>query len=202
MGRVRTGYALAYRVGLTPWEGYGRAAATSIRRQLDREVAERPDPPGRALDLGCGRGQKAVELARRGWEVVGVDNVPRAIDAANRQRITGATFAVADVTELTQADLGTFDFFLDVGCFQHLGAEQRAAAGKGISKLAEPGATLLMLEFGPTPIRSLVGGVTRAEIEEALPGWDLLSVEHAQTKGLGWPMTRMSPRWYRLRRSS
>jgi 2-polyprenyl-3-methyl-5-hydroxy-6-metoxy-1,4-benzoquinol methylase len=202
MGRVRTGYALAYRVGLTPWEGYGRAAATSIRRQLDREVAERPDPPGRALDLGCGRGQKAVELARRGWEVVGVDNVPRAIDAANRQRITGATFAVADVTELTQADLGTFDFFLDVGCFQHLGAEQRAAAGKGISKLAEPGATLLMLEFGQTSIRSLVGGVTRAEIEEALPGWDLLSVEHAQTKGLGWPMTRMSPRWYRLRRSS
>jgi SAM-dependent methyltransferase len=202
MGRVRTGYALAYRVGLTPWEGYGRAAATSIRRQLDREVAERPDPPGRALDLGCGRGQKAVELARRGWEVVGVDNVPRAIDAANRQRITGATFAVADVTELTQADLGTFDFFLDVGCFQHLGAEQRAAAGKGISKLAEPGATLLMLEFGQTSIRSLVGGVTRAEIEEAFPGWDLLSVEHAQTKGLGWPMTRMSPRWYRLRRSS
>jgi 2-polyprenyl-3-methyl-5-hydroxy-6-metoxy-1,4-benzoquinol methylase len=202
MGRVRTGYALAYRVGLTPWEGYGRVAATSIRRQLDREVAERPDPPGRALDLGCGRGQKAVELARRGWEVVGVDNVPRAIDAANRQRITGATFAVADVTELTQADLGTFDFFLDVGCFQHLGAEQRAAAGKGISKLAEPGATLLMLEFGQTPIRSLVGGVTRAEIEEALPGWDLLSVEHAQTKGLGWPMTRMSPRWYRLRQSS
>jgi SAM-dependent methyltransferase len=202
MGRVRTGYALAYRVGLTPWEGYGRAAATSIRRQLDREVAERPDPPGRALDLGCGRGQKAVELARRGWEVVGVDNVPRAIDAANRQRITGATFAVADVTELTQADLGTFDFFLDVGCFQHLGAEQRAAAGKGISKLAEPGATLLMLEFGQNPIRSLVGGVTRTEIEEALPGWDLLSVEHAQTKGLGWPMTRMSPRWYRLRRSS
>jgi SAM-dependent methyltransferase len=202
MGRVRIGYALAYRLGLTPWESYGRAAATSIRAQLDREVAERPDPPGRALDLGCGRGQKAVELARRGWEVVGVDNVPRAIDAANREGVPGATFVVADVTELAKTDLGTFDFFLDVGCFQHLDAEQRAAAGQAISGLADPGATLLMLEFGDTPIRSLVGGVTRAEIEEALPDWELLSVERAQTKGLGWPMTRMSPRWYRLRRST
>ena len=192
-------YAIVYRVGFTPWERYGTAAAESIRVLLDREVADRGRPPGRALDLGCGRGQYTTVLTRRGWDVVGVDHVPRAIDAANRKRIPGARFVVADVTDLTAADLGTFDFFFDVGCFQHLNAAQRAAEGRSVSALANPGATLLMLEFGATRFRYLVGGVSRSEVEAALPGWEMLSVEPAQTEGLGWPMTKTGPQWYRLR---
>ena len=31
-------------------------------------------------------------------------------------------------------------------------------------------------------------------------GWTLVAVDPAQTEGLGWPMNRTSPRWYRLRR--
>jgi SAM-dependent methyltransferase len=30
-------------------------------------------PPGRALDLACGEGRNAIWLARRGWDVTGVD---------------------------------------------------------------------------------------------------------------------------------
>jgi SAM-dependent methyltransferase len=117
---------------------------------LDREEAERSRPLGRAIDLGCGRGLYTAELARRGWEAVGVDNVPRAIDAANRRGVSGATFVVGDVTDLAPADLGTFDFFLDVGCFSGLSPEQRLAEGRGVSALANAGATLLVLAFGPT----------------------------------------------------
>jgi SAM-dependent methyltransferase len=197
---MSTGYALAYRLGITPWERYGKAAAPSVAALLDREQAERSHPLGRALDLGCGRGQKTDELARRGWEAVGVDNVRRAIDAANRRAVAGATFVVGDVTDLVRADLGTFDFFLDAGCFQHLDSEQRLAAGRGVSSLANPGATLLMLEFQSTRMRSVVGGVTREDVETALPGWEMLSVEPAETTGLGWPLTKTAPQWYRLRR--
>ena len=125
--RVSTGYALAYRFGLTPWERYARAAAASIGALLDKEEAERERPPGRALDLGCGRGQQTHELARRGWAAVGIDNIPRAIDAANRRADSGATFVVGDVTDLAPADLGTFDLFFDAGCFQGLSSEQRLA---------------------------------------------------------------------------
>ena len=200
MSRMSTGYAFAYRFGLTPWEGYGRAAAASIGALLDREKAERSRPLGRALDLGCGRGQYTPELAKRGWEAVGIDNIPRAIDAANRKGVSGATFVVGDVTDLAHADLGTFDFFFDVGCFQGLNPEQRLAEGRGVSALANPDATLLMLEFTATRMRSVVGGVTRAEVEAALPGWEMLSVEPAQTAGLGWPLTKTAPQWYRLRR--
>jgi 2-polyprenyl-3-methyl-5-hydroxy-6-metoxy-1,4-benzoquinol methylase len=115
MRKVSTGYALAYRLGFTPWERYGEEAAASIGALLDREETARSHPPGRALDLGCGRGQKTHELARRGWAAVGIDNVPRAIEAANRTGTSGATFVVGDVTDLASADLGTFDFFLDAG---------------------------------------------------------------------------------------
>jgi SAM-dependent methyltransferase len=193
-------YALVYRVGFTPWERYGTAAVDSIRTLLDREVADRAGRPGRALDLGCGRGQYTTELTRRGWDVVGVDHVPRAIEAANRKHIPNARFVVADVTDLGSTDIGTFDFFFDVGCFQHLSASQRTVAGRSVSALADRNATLLMLEFGVTPFRHLVGGVSRSEVESAFPGWEMLSVEPAQTQVLGWPLTRTGPQWYRLRK--
>jgi SAM-dependent methyltransferase len=195
-------YALFYRFGLTPWERYRTAAAASIEALLDREEAERSRPLGRALDLGCGRGQYTPELARRGWEAVGIDYVPRAIDAANRRAVSGATFVVGDVTDLAPADLGMFDFFFDVGCFQGLSSEQRLAEGRGVSALANPGATLLMLAFQPTSMRSLAGGVSEADVEAAFPGWEMLSVEPADTAGLGWPMNKTSPQWYRLRRQT
>src|SRR2546429_1570957 len=201
-GRPMSRYALFYRFGLTPWERYRTAAAASIEALLDREEAERSRPFGRALDLGCGRGQYTPELARRGWEAVGIDYVPRAIDAANRRAGSGATFVVGDVTDLASADLGMFDFFFDVGCFQGLSSEQRLAEGRGVSALANPGATLLMLAFQPTSMRSLAGGVSQADVAAAFPGWEMLSVEPADIEGLGWPMNKTSPQWYRLRRQT
>lgn len=193
-------YAAMYRLGYTPWERYGTAVASSIAQRLDREEAERASPLGRALDLGCGRGRHSSELARRGWEVVGIDYVPRAIDAARRKDIPRASFVVGDVSDLPVGELGTFDFFLDIGCFQHLDADQRFAAGRGITALANPGATLLMMEFTrPTPISSFAGGVSPDEVEAAFPEWVMLSVEAAETEGLDWPMSRMQPQWLRLR---
>jgi SAM-dependent methyltransferase len=194
-----TGYSLAYRLGFTPWEGYRKTAAASIAALLDQEEAARSRPLVRAIDLGCGRGHYTAELARRGWQAVGIGNVPRAIEAANRQRVPGARFVVGDVTDLAAADLGRFDFFLDVGCFQGLSFDQRLAEGRGASAVANAGATLLMLEFGPTRMRSVVGGASRADVEAAFPGWEMLSVQPAETTGLGWPLTKTSPQWYRLR---
>ncbi|TDC89957.1 class I SAM-dependent methyltransferase [Actinomadura sp. 7K507] len=189
-----------YRFGMTPWERYGKAAADSIAALLDREETERSRPLGRALDLGCGRGQFTPELGRRGWEAVGVDYVPAAIEEAKRQEAKGVTYVVGDVTDLPSADLGTFDFFLDIGCFQGFDTGRQRAEGQGVSALANPGSTLLMLAFGVTRLRSRIGGVSQAEVEAAFPDWELLDVQAAETAGLGWPMNRTSPQWYRLRR--
>jgi SAM-dependent methyltransferase len=198
-----TNYARMYRLGMTPWEKYGATAAESIAAVLDREEHDRPRRPlGRALDLGCGRGQFTPELARRGWEAVGVDYVPEAIEAARSRGPQDVTYVVGDVTNLAAAGLGYFDFFLDIGCFQGLDADQRRAAGKGISALAKPDATVLMLAFGPSRYRRLVGGVSRDEVEAAFPDWEMLAVDVAETAGLGWPMSRTAPQWYRLRHSA
>ena len=41
-----------------------------VARQLQREL---PAPPVRVIDLGCGQGTQALRLARRGYDVTGVD---------------------------------------------------------------------------------------------------------------------------------
>ena len=44
-----------------------------VARQLEREL---PPAPVRIIDLGCGQGTQALRLARRGYEVTGVDASP------------------------------------------------------------------------------------------------------------------------------
>jgi hypothetical protein len=58
---------------------------------------------------------------------------------------------------------------------------------------------LLLLSSGPSRWQSLVGGASQEEVETAFGGWEMLAVEPADTAGLGWPMNKTAPRWYRLR---
>lgn len=196
-----TKYTGLYRFGFTPWERYGTAASASIASLLDREETERANPLGRALDLDAAEASTPPELARRGWEAVGIDNVPAAVDAARRRTTNGATYVVGDVTDLLSAELGSFDFFLDIGCFQGLNTGQRRAEADGVTALANPDATLLMLAFGPTRVRWLLEGTSQQEVESAFRDWEMLAVEPADTAGLGWPMNKTAPQWYRLRRA-
>jgi SAM-dependent methyltransferase len=194
-----THYHLLYRLAIRPWERYGRTAHASIAWLLDREETGRPSPPGRALDLGCGRGLIAVILHTRGWETVGVDVVPAAIDAARHRDPHGATYVVGDVTQLSARELGgRFDLFLDMGCFQGLTPSQQRAEGAGVTALASPRATLLLLAFGHTRWWSRFGAASLQEVETAFPAWQVLSVEPAVIAGLGWPLNTTAPCWYRL----
>jgi hypothetical protein len=81
-----------------------------------------------------------------------------------------------------------------------LDAEQHLSQGGGVSALANPGATLLLLSFGPSRWRSLVGGASREDVETAFADWEMLAIEPAATAGLGWPMNKTAPRWYRMGR--
>ena len=196
---MSVGYAIAYRLGIRPWERAGSAAQASFDALLDREEAERPQSPGRALDLGCGRGQHTAELAARGWDAVGLDNIPRALEDARTSAPTGATFVEGDVTAMDPSALGTFDFFLDVGCFHGLSPEQRAAQARGVTSLANPGATLLMVAFSPHRLPFLPWGASAEDVKAAYAGWAIESVERADTSGMPKPLRRTDPHWYRLR---
>jgi len=42
-------------------------------------------PPGQALDLGCGAGRDSLALLRAGWDVVALDRDPRALESLREQ---------------------------------------------------------------------------------------------------------------------
>lgn len=76
-------YKFQYLVGMTPWERMATLPSGDQAIALvGREESGRKPPYGRALDLGCGAGVWSVRLAQRGWEVTGIDIVPKAVRAA------------------------------------------------------------------------------------------------------------------------
>jgi SAM-dependent methyltransferase len=62
-----------------------------------------PAPHGRTLDVGCGEGRVARDLATRGHRVVGVDSSPTLIDFARRADPEGE-YVVADAAALPFPD--------------------------------------------------------------------------------------------------
>ena len=198
-------YTVAYAVGFRPWERAGREAAEQFGELLDREAMERPTPPGRAVDLGCGTGTHAINLASRGWRAVGIDNQHRALKIARARAAasgTDVTFVHGDVTALRAGDIGApADFFLDVGCFHHLPGPGRQAMADCVTVAAAPDATLLMLAFNRARRGPLPPGASREEIETAFGGWKILADEPADTSGMPRALQGSAPRWYRLRLS-
>lgn len=199
-------YKIAYRVGLTPWERMqllpvGEQAST----MLDREENGREPPYGRALDLGCGTGIWSVKLAERGWEVTGVEVVPKALRAAReRAREAGVEvrFVQGDVTALRAADVGAdFRLMLDFGTVHGLTPAQRGDVGREVSAVAAPDATLLMYAAAPGRRGPLPRGMSHADVEAAYPGWKVTDEEPFDVSGAPRPMRNANPRWYRLRRA-
>lgn len=197
-------YRFMYRVGFKPWEQDSATVGRQLDGLLAREEAGRGSPYGRALDLGCGAGRWSVELARRGWRVVGVDVVPRAIESA-RRRASEADVDVAffegDVTALRSAGVGSgFSFFLDVECFNHLSDAQRAAVGREVNAVASPDATMLLLVWTRARRGPLPPGASRNDLTTAFSGWQIVD-EHTYEGELPRPLKNIAPRWYRLARS-
>ena len=139
--RRRLSFELRYLFGRPPWD-------TGITPPEVMAFLERT-PPGRALDLGCGTGTNAVELARRGWEVTAIDFSTRAVAAARRRAA-----AARQPVEVLQGDVsdlrgvhGPFDLVLDIGCFHGLTQPAQARYAAHVTRRTLPGATYLLYTF-------------------------------------------------------
>jgi len=99
------------------------------------------NPPASLLDAGCGTGRVAIELARRGIEVIGAD-VDASMLAAARAADPGITWVEHDLTSL---DLGrVFDVVLMAGnvpLFTPAGTH--AALVAGCARHLGPGGSLI-----------------------------------------------------------
>ena len=200
---MRGWYRFAYRIGFTPWE----SDAPSLIPQFDQLLAlvekNRDVPLGSALDLGCGTGRWSVRLAERGWQVVGVDVVPRAIDAArhrSEQAGVDATFKEGDVTALRAAGVGSnFNFLLDMECFNWLSDCDRTRMAQEVDAVAAHDATLLLLVWSRARRGPFPRGADRQGLESTFSGWRITD-EHPYEGALPRPMKSIDPRWYRFQR--
>jgi SAM-dependent methyltransferase len=175
-------YRLAYSIGLYPWEDSARnqGFAQKISMLFDREESGREPPYGQALDLGCGSGIWGVELARRGWQVTGIDIVAKALSRAS-ERAKNASVKMrlvhGNATALRQAGVGCgFQLVLDTGAFHALNSSQRRVMGLEVSAIAAPDASVLLLLW-PQRRSSSIEDTFRREVEASFPGWKLTDVE-------------------------
>lgn len=200
-------WRLAYRIGFHPWEDLVEHPpyAGKLTELFEREEDGRPPPYGRALDVGCGSAVWGVELARRGWEVTGIDIVDKALRRGEeRAEAEGVELRLvrADVTALREADVGSgYTLVLDTGTFHDLTGPQREAMGREVSAVAAPEATVLLDCFAPRRRGPLPRGASREEIEAAFPRWRVTDVEVADDDPDALArLFRFEERFYRLRR--
>lgn len=107
-----------------------------------------PSPPAQVLDLGCGPGWTSIFLARRGYDVFGIDIAEDMIDIAQqnaaKEDLPNLAFRVADFEEA--ADEGRFDAVLFFDALHH--AEDEGKALSVAYRALKPGGICIAVEPG------------------------------------------------------
>lgn len=163
--------------GTPPWD-IGRPQPAFEALIKDGEIK-----PGRALDIGCGRGDNAIMLAMNGCDVTGMDLVEVAISDAKAkamERHVKVNFVAGDVLQMDrlfcEAD---FDIVIDSGLFHVMTDEERPVFVQQVHRVLKPGGKYFMLCFsdkepeGYGPRR-----ISKAEIERTFtPLFDIIHIK-------------------------
>ena len=159
--------------GVPPWD-IGRAQPEVVRIAAAGGFAEP------VIDVGCGTGENALELASRGLEVLGIDASPRAIGAAEAkasERGLPAEFLVADALDL--GSLGRrFRTALDCGVFHVFDDPERPVYVASLASALERGGVLHLLCFSDRQPGSFgPRRVTQQELKHSFAdGWDVSEI--------------------------
>jgi SAM-dependent methyltransferase len=132
-----------YAAGDLPWD------TGHPTRHLVELVEEGTVPAGRALEIGCGTGTNALWLAGRGFDVLGVDLSPLAIERALAKAAATSAgrcrFEALDFLVNTPPG-GPFEFIFDRGCFHVFDdPETRARFAARVAALLAPDGLWLSL---------------------------------------------------------
>jgi len=159
--------------GVPPWD-IGRAQPEVVR------IGDAGGFVEPVIDVGCGTGENALELASRGLEVLGIDASPRAIAAAEAkasERGSSAGFLVAEALALGSLDR-RFRTALDCGVFHVFEDRERPIYVASLASVLEPGGVLHLLCFSDRQPGSFgPRRVTQQEIRESFAdGWDVRGI--------------------------
>jgi SAM-dependent methyltransferase len=138
-------YELIYRFVPVDWIfGSSSKIEKIVRLGIDGRI-----PPGKAIALGCGVGRETIYLAKKGFDVIGLDFSPTAIKQARRRaKVEGVEvpFIVDDLTNLRHVR-GTFDLVTDFGALSDMNQETRDFYTENVLPLTYPGSRYLMFCF-------------------------------------------------------
>jgi len=105
-----------------------------------------------ALVIGCGLGDDAEELARRGFETTAFDISPTAIAWCRRRHSkSSVSYLVADLFCAPDEWIGRFDFVLESCTLQVLPPDLRRQAIRHVASFVAPNGTLLVISRGREP---------------------------------------------------
>ncbi|MGD0575237.1 MAG: class I SAM-dependent methyltransferase [Anaerolineales bacterium] len=179
-------YELIYRISKPRWDD------GTIPSQV-AQLASNKGKTRNAIDLGCGTGTHSIYLSQQGFAVIGVDISPTAVRQAQEKASRAGVepeFVVHDVTCLDFLP-GPFDIALDVGCLHGLSIAGQRRYALELTRLMQPGGTLLVWGVDPRPLGS---GLSPDAVETAFkPGFRLERVEPSQ-------LHQRQSKWYWLYR--
>ncbi len=166
--------------GTPPWD-IGRPQPVFVQLVEGGMIREGP-----ILDVGCGTGEHVLFFAAKGFEAVGIDAAPKAIEKAKRkakERKLKATFLVHDAFELVALDR-TFLTVIDNGLFHVFGNRERIRFRNQLHQVMRPGGAYFMMCFSEKEPADWDGPrrVTKEEIRAtfAPPKFRVRSIEDAR----------------------
>ena len=137
------------------------------------------------LDIGCGTGEHTILLTRLGYDVIGVDFAPHAIEEARAnaaQKGVDARFEVADAMNL-DADPG-YQTILDSALFHIFDDADRARYVTSLRRAVRRGGLVHVLALSDAG-RGFGPQVSDAEIRNAFAeGWTLEALDAATYRGV------------------
>lgn len=105
--------------------------------------------PCKAIDIGCGEGFYSIYLAKKGFEVMGVDISEKAISLAKQNAIKHGVkvkFIPIDVLNLDKIN-NKFDFALEWALMHHIIPKQREKYVKNVKNILNKGGKYLSVCF-------------------------------------------------------
>lgn len=106
--------------------------------------------PCKAVDLGCGMGNYAVYMAKKGFDMTGIDISPKALDLASenaKKNNAVCKFIVADLIKPDLKFVENFDFAYDWDVFHHIFPEDRQIYLENVSKTLNKNGKYLSICF-------------------------------------------------------